>query len=71
MTIICAWCGRVLGEKQGEGVTHGICPDCFAKLRQEIVTFRRHLLGAERVTEKLLKKGGSKNARNQKNCRHR
>jgi len=60
MTIICAWCGRMLGQKQGEGVTHGICPQCLAKLQAEIVTLRRHLIGAERVTEKLLRKGGKK-----------
>jgi len=58
MTIICAWCGRMLGQKQGEGVTHGFCPDCLAKLQNEIVTLRRHLIGAERVIEKLLEKGG-------------
>jgi len=58
MTIVCAWCGRILGEKQGTGTTHGICPQCLAKLQVEMATLRRHLIGAERVTEKLLKKGG-------------
>lgn len=58
MQIVCAWCKRVLGEKQGEGVTHGICPECLAKLEQEMATLRRHLIGAERATEKILKKGG-------------
>ena len=57
MTIICAWCRRVL-TRQGTGITHVICPQCFAKLQAEIVTLRRHLIGAERVTEKILKKGG-------------
>jgi len=57
MQIVCAWCGCVLGEKQGEGTTHGICPQCLAKLQAEITTLRRHLIGAERVTEKLLKGG--------------
>ncbi len=60
MTIVCAWCKKVMGEKQGTGTTHGICPECLAKLQAQIVTFRRHLLGAERVTEKILK-GGIKN----------
>ena len=59
MKIVCAWCKRVIGEKQGgKGVTHGICPECLAKLQAEIVTLRRHLIGAERVTERILKKGG-------------
>jgi len=58
MQIVCAWCKKVMGTKQGTGTTHGICPDCLAKLQQEMATLRRHLIGAERVTEKLLKKGG-------------
>ena len=58
MQIVCAWCKKVMGTKQGKGTTHGICPQCLAKLKQEIATLRRHLIGAERVTEKLLKKGG-------------
>ena len=24
MQIVCAWCKKVLGEKQGRGVSHGI-----------------------------------------------
>ena len=58
MQIVCAWCGRVIGQKQGEGVTHGICPQCLARLQAEIATLRRHLIGAERAAEKILKKGG-------------
>ncbi|MCD6434696.1 MAG: hypothetical protein J7L14_03715 [Candidatus Diapherotrites archaeon] len=58
MTIICAWCKRVLGTKQGTGTVYVMCPEYLAKLRSEIVTLRRHLIGAERVTEKLLKKEG-------------
>jgi phage FluMu protein Com len=29
--IICAWCGKVLGEKEGEAemsISHGVCPEC-------------------------------------------
>ena len=29
MTRICCYCGDTLGEKEGEGVTHGVCPDCL------------------------------------------
>jgi hypothetical protein len=34
MTIICAWCGQILGEKFPEqfGVTHGICNACKTKV---------------------------------------
>jgi len=58
MTIICVWCKKILGEKQGDGTVYAMCPDCLVKLRSKIVTLRRHLIGAERVTEKILKKGG-------------
>jgi len=36
MIRICAWCGRVLGIGTGTGVTHGCCPDCLDKLRNEL-----------------------------------
>jgi len=34
MTSICAWCGKNLGKKEGNGqvgITHGICPECSTK----------------------------------------
>jgi len=34
--IECAWCGKPLGEGEGEGISHGICPDCKAKVMEEI-----------------------------------
>jgi hypothetical protein len=35
MTIKCAWCGEVLGEKNPSepGISHGICPACERNLR--------------------------------------
>ena len=35
MRIVCAWCGKDMGEKDGrgvEGVSHSICQECFAML---------------------------------------
>jgi hypothetical protein len=35
LEVRCAWCGKPLGSKPGEGtsgVTHGICDDCAARL---------------------------------------
>ena len=32
--MVCAWCGKPMGEKEGggvEGVSHGICKKCAAK----------------------------------------
>jgi hypothetical protein len=34
MRIVCAYCGRCMGEKEGNGVegdSHGICQECFGK----------------------------------------
>ncbi len=39
MKVICAWCGKDMGEKDGkgvEGVSHGICEDCVNKHFPEI-----------------------------------
>jgi len=36
MQKVCAWCGKPMGEIAGqgqEGVTHGICEECDAKVR--------------------------------------
>jgi len=38
MISICAWCGKVMGEKppyQDKSVTHGICEKCLAKWEKE------------------------------------
>lgn len=40
MRIVCAWCGKDIGEKKCEGeeeeeVTHGLCEKCFARLEAE------------------------------------
>jgi len=34
LTVVCAWCGKHLGVKDGKGesgVSHGICPECSTK----------------------------------------
>ena len=34
--IVCAWCGKDMGEKEGEGVegvSHGVCNPCLDKLQ--------------------------------------
>ncbi len=36
MQIICGWCGKHLGTKPGEGVSHGICEACKRKQLEEI-----------------------------------
>ena len=38
MKIVCAWCGKEIGEKNGEGVdgvSHSICERCTDKLVAE------------------------------------
>ena len=39
LTVVCAWCGKQMGTKEGygvEGISHGICKECFAKQMEEI-----------------------------------
>jgi len=36
MKIVCAYCGKDMGEKDGEGIegsSHGVCEQCFKKLK--------------------------------------
>jgi len=43
--IICAWCGRHLGQKDGagsSGVSHGVCPECYQKLMEDGDNARRN-----------------------------
>lgn len=38
MKIVCAWCGKDMGEKDSEGVngvSHSICQECLAKLTEK------------------------------------
>jgi len=32
---VCAWCKKDLGEFDGKGTSHGICPECKKKMEQE------------------------------------
>ncbi|RPH52292.1 MAG: hypothetical protein EHM85_03330 [Desulfobacteraceae bacterium] len=37
--IVCAWCRRDIGTKEGEAlcsVSHGICPECAQKVWDEL-----------------------------------
>ena len=41
--IVCAWCGKTIGEKEGSGncdvnfsITHSICKECHAKVMAEL-----------------------------------
>ena len=38
MKIVCAWCGKVIKETdtddKNEEVSHGICPDCYKKMKE-------------------------------------
>ena len=38
MKIVCAWCGKDMGEKNAkgeDGVSHGMCEECFTKAKAE------------------------------------
>lgn len=35
--VFCAWCGKYMGDKDGQGQTgasHGMCPKCYKKLME-------------------------------------
>jgi len=40
MQRICAWCKKIMGEKDGEEnddlISHSICPECKEKTREEV-----------------------------------
>jgi predicted RNA-binding Zn-ribbon protein involved in translation (DUF1610 family) len=36
MKIVCAWCNQEVGEKEGEGTTHTLCPACKQKYYPEV-----------------------------------
>ena len=39
MKIVCAWCGKCMGERDGEGiegVSHGMCEACLNKMEVEV-----------------------------------
>ena len=38
MYIVCAWCGKDMGEKDGEGIegiSHSMCEECLSKFAGE------------------------------------
>ena len=50
MKIVCAWCGKDMGEKEGEGIegiSHSVCEECADKLVLEM----KRLLEIERGAE--------------------
>jgi len=62
MDVICGWCGKEMGEKDGEGTegeTTGICDDCLR------VHFPHHydkikgILEVDKIDDIYQKKGGN------------
>ena len=52
MKIVCAWCGKDMGEKEGEGIegiSHSVCEECADKLVLEM----KKLLEIERAVGNL------------------
>lgn len=44
MTVICAWCGKILGEKpphEDKSVTHSICKECIPHVLEEAASIIR------------------------------
>jgi len=37
LKMVCAWCGKDMGEKEGEGIegiSHSICEECLTQLEE-------------------------------------
>ena len=51
MDIICAWCQKKLGEKEGEGETHTICNDCLNRYFPHISDKVREVLEVDSIDE--------------------
>jgi hypothetical protein len=52
MKVVCAWCKADLGEKPGEGTSHGICPKCLAEMRKKIEKEREKREGLKVISQK-------------------
>ena len=46
MAVQCAWCRKNLGIKAGDGISHGICPTCAAKVLAELPPTTPHLVNS-------------------------
>ena len=47
MKIVCSWCGKVMGEKDGEGIdgiSHSVCDECYTKLNYEAKESSRNII---------------------------
>lgn len=40
MNVVCAYCKIKYGEKEGEGISHGICPSCFEIEMKKIINIK-------------------------------
>ena len=55
LTVICAWCGKDMGTKPGQGqtgITHGICDECIEKELAQV----QNICGSSSVEERLFAK---------------
>lgn len=51
MKIECAWCGKNMGEKDGEGiegVSHSVCEECYEKMTPDAQKNMRQAIIAKR-----------------------
>jgi phage FluMu protein Com len=40
-TLMCAWCGQILGLVEVEGISHGMCPACLEVMKKEIEEYHK------------------------------
>jgi len=57
MKVICAWCGKDMGEKDSEGkedTTHSMCSECFTPFLKDsqLTVLEKKVLGKSPPVEK-------------------
>ena len=51
MDLICDWCNLKIGEKKGNGKTHGICDNCLNQHFPHLADKIRGFLGVETIND--------------------
>ena len=69
--VICAWCGKDMGEKDGqgaEGISHGMCDKCYTKQRRGSQRVLVDKNSGEVICRYVLEKGSGDEKRNAGNA---
>lgn len=51
MIVMCCSCKKLMGKKEGKGVSHGICNDCIKKLYPDLWKKRNASVNSKNETK--------------------